>query len=130
MPGKLHDWLAHARSDLSLAKLAQGNEDIIPEQVCFHTQQAAEKALKAVLVARKVAFPYAHDLNVLFRVALDAGIEVPEEVLEAESLTPYAVEARYLGYWEEITPSEVGDALELAATVVSWAAELIDQPDA
>ena len=77
-----------------------------------------------------MAFPYAHDLSVLFRVALDAGIEVPEDVLEAESLTPYAVEARYPGYWEEITPADVGEALELAATVVSWAAELIDQPDA
>lgn len=29
----------------------------------FHTQQAVEKALKAVLAVNGVEFPYSHDLN-------------------------------------------------------------------
>lgn len=44
------DWLAHAESDLNLARLAKGHENILAEQVCFHAQQATEKALKAVLL--------------------------------------------------------------------------------
>jgi len=38
-------WLAHAQSDLRLARLAEKN-DILPEQICFHAQQAVEKAFK------------------------------------------------------------------------------------
>ncbi|MBN2077394.1 MAG: HEPN domain-containing protein [Spirochaetes bacterium] len=36
----------HARSDLTLAKLAR-HEDILLDNLCFNAQKAAEKALKA-----------------------------------------------------------------------------------
>jgi len=47
IPGSAADWLARAKSDLAIAKapLPQG---AIYEDLCFHAQQAAEKALKAV----------------------------------------------------------------------------------
>ena len=44
-PGSPEDWLAHAKSDLNLARLGKDRQEILPEQVCFHAQQAAEKAL-------------------------------------------------------------------------------------
>ena len=34
------EWLRHARSDIRLARLAL-KEEILPEQICFHAQQAA-----------------------------------------------------------------------------------------
>ena len=43
-PGSPNEWLAHAEIDLNLAKLAQGRGEILPEQVCFHAQQAVEDA--------------------------------------------------------------------------------------
>lgn len=48
--------MAHALSDLNLARLGQEKEDILHEQICFHAQQAVEKALKAVLLFNKVDF--------------------------------------------------------------------------
>ncbi|MBI5018193.1 MAG: HEPN domain-containing protein [Deltaproteobacteria bacterium] len=45
-------WLEHARSDLALARLGAGS-DVLPEQLCFHAQQAVEEAIRmAVEVLR------------------------------------------------------------------------------
>lgn len=117
-------WLAHARSDLALAKLGlQG--DVLPEQLCFHAQQAVEKAFKAVLLQRHVDFPFTHDLSELLDTLAAAGIEVPPAFNEADALTPYAVETRYPGSWGEISEGDVAEALRLAEEVVRWAEETI-----
>lgn len=43
-PGSPADWLRHAYSDLALASMTP-RPPVLPEQLCFHAQQAAEKAL-------------------------------------------------------------------------------------
>lgn len=124
-PGSPEDWLAHAQSDLNLARLARDHKGILPEQICFHAQQAAEKALKAVLASRRVEFPLVHSIQVLVQIAQQSGLAVPPEVLDASSLTPYAVLTRYPGYLEEITQADVREAIRLAEQVVSWATAMI-----
>lgn len=57
-PGGPQDWLRHAWSDLELARIKR-NSKVLLEDLCFHAEQAAEKALKAVLVFESVAFPEA-----------------------------------------------------------------------
>ena len=121
-------WLAHAVSDLSLARLGRDHPEILREQVCFHAQQAAEKALKAVLVERKIGFPLIHDIEALLDIAEKAGLELPPEFAEAGFLTPFAVEARYPGYGEEVAQTDVEEAIRLAGTIVSWAVSLIPSP--
>jgi len=119
-----HEWLKHARSDIRLARLAL-NEEILPEQICFHAQQAAEKALKAVLLHRKVDFPFTHDLEQLVDVAQNAGITIPDDLSDIGSLTPYAVQARYPGFWGEITDSDLDEAVTLAERALGWASAVI-----
>ncbi len=51
-PGSPADWLRHAASDLKLARIARPPE-VLLEALCFHAQQAAEKALKAVTNTKK-----------------------------------------------------------------------------
>ena len=68
-PGSPKDWLAHAQSDLNLARIARVQKDILPEQSCFHAQQAVEKALKAVLLFKKIEFPLVHDIEELLELA-------------------------------------------------------------
>jgi HEPN domain-containing protein len=97
------EWLVHALSDLKMAKLGQEDQDILPEQICFHAQQAVEKAFKAILLFSKVDFPLTHDLQELIEVCEEAGIVLPEDLKDVDTLTPYAVETRYPGYWEAIT---------------------------
>ncbi len=53
-PGQLgspQEWLKRAKSNLALARQAR-SEEIFWEDLCFETQQAADKALKAVLIAQ------------------------------------------------------------------------------
>jgi len=124
-PGSPEEWLAHAESDLNLARLGKDRDDVLPEQVCFHAQQATEKGLKAVLLHRKIEFPFIHDIEALLEIMTQSGLVVPPDVTDAGALTPYAVEARYPGYEEEITPSQVAEAIRLAERVVSWALDVI-----
>jgi len=46
-PGSARDWLARAKSDLAIARSPLPDGAFL-EDLCFHSQQAAEKALKAV----------------------------------------------------------------------------------
>lgn len=89
-------WLSKARTDLALATviLEQG-PDMDPWVGCFHAQQAAEKALKAVLVARRTEPPYTHDLGALAAVMPDdLSLDVSGDDLG--DLTTYATGPRYV----------------------------------
>jgi len=117
-------WIHHARSDLNMGKLAQGCE-VLPEHVCFHAQQAAEKAIKAVLLHYGIDFPMTHDIQELVDMLGREGRPIASGLEDVGALTPFAVEARYPGYWGEITTSDVVDAVALAERVVDWAQDVI-----
>jgi HEPN domain-containing protein len=124
LPATPLEWLNHAASDLKLARLGL-HQDILPEQICFHAQQAVEKALKAILIHCSVDFPFTHDLEELLDTLAVAGIALPSELQEAGCLTPYAVETRYPGFWGELTEADVTEALLLAEKTLKWAGEFI-----
>ncbi len=63
-PGTLQAWLSRARSNLAQAGQAKP-EGVYWEDLCFDAQQAAEKALKALLLARNIPFRFVHDLGEL-----------------------------------------------------------------
>lgn len=125
VPGSPKERLTHAESDLKLARLAKDSKDILPEQICFHAQQAAEEALKATLLSNKIDFPLTHDIEELIELAGQNGLVLPQEVIDAGGLTPYAVEARYPGHLEEIVPSDVEEAIGIAEAVLRWAAGIV-----
>jgi HEPN domain-containing protein/predicted nucleotidyltransferase len=125
--GLPHTWLAHARSDLASARTLRANPDVLPEQAGFHAQQAVEKAVKAVLLARNVDIPYTHDLGDLVDEVTSRGIAVPTEVTEAKALTRYAIEMRYPNP-EEVTGADVDDAIRIAETTLAWATPLVPLP--
>jgi len=113
-------WLRRARSNLLHAK-AQ-TPGVYLEDLCFDAQQAAEKALKAVLVKRGVRFPYVHDLATPVTLLEQAGEEVPAVAREAGRLTRFAVIARYPTVSEPVTDEDYRRALAIAEAVVGWAA--------
>ncbi|MBI4318984.1 MAG: HEPN domain-containing protein [Chloroflexi bacterium] len=126
VPGSPEEWMSHAASDLRLAHLAAGDESIRREQVCFHAQQAAEKAIKALLLSRSIEFPLTHDIEELLEIAESSGISLPADVREAGLLNPYAVESRYPGYWFEITEADLAEAMQSAERTLAWAAAEIE----
>jgi len=121
-PGSPEDWLSHAVSDLDVSR-TRPSPAVLFETLCFHAQQAAEKAIKAVLISRGIPFPRTHDLRELIGM-LPADIEQPSALSEAHVLTYYAVLTRYPGGVERLTPEQHRSAVQCAEGVVRWAQSL------
>ena len=122
--GTPQEWLRRARGNLARAKQSKPEEGFW-EDLCFDAQQAAEKAVKAVLILRQTDFPKTHDIVDLLLLLQDSGQEITEEILEAGRLSRYAVETRYPGPAEPVSENEYRQALALAEKVVQWAAQVI-----
>ena len=119
-PGGGEDWLRHARSDLALASAVGPVGDILAETLCFHAQQAAKKALKAVLVHVGIEFPRTHSLRLLVNL-LPPAIRTNRVLESAVALTDYAVTTRYPGEIEPVDQAELEESIRLAQAVVRWA---------
>ena len=125
IPGSPGGWLARARGDLAMAR-APLPEGGFYEDLCFHAQQAAEKALKSVYLHYGWAFRYVHDLEELITGLRRNSLPIPEDIEEAVILTSYAFEARYPGLGEPVTEEEYRQALNVATRVVRWAESLVE----
>lgn len=109
-------WLRFALDDSATANVLHASQPLRARHVCWHAQQAAEKALKAVLVFENVAFPRHHDLAALHRQLPDAWqVDTTAQALAA--LTEWAVEARYPGDWSDATEEAALSAVEQARRV-------------
>ena len=118
-PDDPREWLSRARSNLALAR--SGLDDAYLEDLCYEAQQAAEKAIKAVLIDLSVDFPYVHDLSRLLSLVEEAGTVVPGAVRRAGELTAYALITRYPAPARPVTAEEYAAALEIAEATVEWA---------
>lgn len=118
------DWIKRAKSNLAIARQPRTAE-IYLEDLCFETQQAAEKALKAVMIAKGIKFRFVHDLAEHLTVMEQGGVMLPEEVKAAAILTDYSVAARYPGPYEPMTEEEFQNSLAIAEAVVAWAEKQI-----
>jgi HEPN domain-containing protein len=118
-------WLTKARGDLlaaeTLATPAIAQRDI----AIYHCQQAAEKAIKGLLVYRERPFQKTHDLERLLELARDETDSLFDLEEHARTLTPYAVEFRYPGDIFEPDEEEMQEAIRLAREVVEKMSGLI-----
>ena len=121
-PDDPREWLNRARSNLAQAKAKR--KGVYLEDLCFDAQQAAEKAIKALLIKLDVNFPYVHDLAELLTSVEKVGQEVPELIRQAE-LSKFAVFTRYPGIGPSIKEKEYRETLEIAARVVKWAENIV-----
>ena len=90
-----------AEGDMALLEKIVDDEDISSEIFGFHSQQAIEKLLKALLMSKIVPFRRTHDLGELIDLCSEHDIDVPDELYDIDDLTPFAVEYRY----DVFTPS-------------------------
>jgi HEPN domain len=70
-------------------------------------------------------FPFTHNLGLLMRICEDAGLDLPEQLMDANRLTPYAATIRY-GLGDPATV-ETADALRWATIAVEWAESSISK---
>lgn len=129
MKPEAKQWLTFARTDYMVAKHL--DETYYPkplEIICYHCQQSAEKAIKAIIVelCKQESVPKKHDLSFLLE-CINASVEVPERYMDyADTLTPYGVAVRYPNelYIEE---HNALTALRYAEEILQWAENVTDK---
>ena len=124
MTGRLHAWLRQAHSDLAMAVYA--SEGGFHAQACYHCSQAAEKALKAVLLALDQEPERTHSIERLLCAIESLGLETdPLRQLPLKPLQRMTTASRYPDGDE--APVDLFDArdgalaLEVARAVVAFA---------
>ena len=122
--GSPAEWMRYANGDLALARTQIPG--IMLEILCFHAQQAAEKAIKAVLIEKGVRFSKIHVLERLIDL-LPADIPRAADLLASASLTEYASVTRYPGMDEPVSEEAYREAVRLAESVVKWAEDILKQ---
>jgi len=124
-PGSPRDWMRRARSSYALAQVAKP-EETCWEELCFQAQQAAEKAIKGVMLKSQVRFPYVHDLGLLLTEFEKRGFAIPDAVRDCVDLTQYAFQTRYPGDYEPATEADYRTAMTQAHAVLDWAEQMIE----
>jgi len=95
------------------------NPEIEMRVVGFHAQQAVEKFLKAVLVARGKVFAPTHDLVRLALALETSGAVLPVAIDPLKRLNPYAVAFRYDDRdIHTITRDEISALVDIVANFV------------
>lgn len=114
-----HLLLRKAREDAGAVRKFCADLDLADAVVGFHAQQAAEKAIKAVLAVFGDDFPWTHDLRHLME-RLDAiGTPLPASLHDVRELGPWAVEFRYGETIDD--PLDREQASSLVTEVIAWA---------
>jgi HEPN domain-containing protein len=114
-----HLLLRKAREDADAVRKFSADPDLADAVVGFHAQQAAEKALKAVLAALSDAFPWTHDLRHLMERLDAVGTSLPTSLYDIRELGPWAVEFRYGETIDD--PLDRERAAILVVEVIAWA---------
>jgi len=116
-------WVAYAEADLAAARVLLAAPDGLWDIVCYHCQQAAEKHLKAVLVAAQRPYPRIHDLAELVRLVAAHEPEAVALAEEAAWLTDAGAQARYPAVEEPCDRADANRALASASRIRSFCRE-------
>ena len=89
------EWIEIADRDLAFGKTSLKNNPRFLTQICFYFQQAAEKYLKAYIVAKKLPFKKVHSLPVLVNICRKKDASFSQLEHQAKFLTEFYFEERY-----------------------------------
>ncbi|WP_017300226.1 HEPN domain-containing protein [Nodosilinea nodulosa] len=115
---EVEKWLTISRRDLQSARVLL--KELLLENVAYHCQQSAEKALKAYLVHQGAGFPKTHDLDVLLDLCCQFDSEFRRWDDAADTLTPYATEFRYPSDTLEPEEEDARQAIEMAELILNF----------
>ncbi len=110
-------WLAKAHMDLRAAAHELTAAPALTADAVFHTQQAAEKAMKAFLAWHDEPFRKTHDLAEIGRQCAGIAPSLEPLLIRAAGLTQYAWKFRYPGEPDEPSREEAELSIALAREV-------------
>ena len=108
------DWVLKADQDLAAAEALLSRDSPLLSPSCFHSQQAAEKYIKAYLTWRQIEFPKTHDIGELLNLIGNVDKDLAESLEDLLFLVPYGVGVRYPGDVPDPDLSEAQEAYNLA----------------
>ncbi len=107
-------WLNKSRKDMRSAEHGFTASPPLLEDVLFHCQQAAEKALKGFLTWHDIPFRKTHSLEEIGQQCVTIDPTMRELLDRVVPLTEYAWKFRYPGELEEPSIQEAKDSLQIA----------------
>jgi HEPN domain-containing protein len=118
-------WHRLAEEDLAGAHAVLRAEDVAPRIACFLAQQAAEKALKAGLIAIGRQFPKTHGLTRLL-ATYPTGNRPALDEDDLDALDPWVIDGRYAADLPPASPAEAAALVGKAVRVVEAVLPLLD----
>jgi HEPN domain-containing protein len=112
-------WLEKMDHDLIAIRMLLKADDAPTDVVCFHAQQAVEKALKAILAAHSIVPDRTHDLVALLDDVIPLGVGLESESPSIAPLNEYAVGVRYPFHMAEPSIEDTKRAAMTAERVCS-----------
>jgi len=110
-------WINRAKSSLEVA--GTRNSDLIYyEDLCYQAQQAAEKAIKGMLIYFNFEPQFTHNIGILLD-ELQAFINI-DEIKDTIKLTKYAIQTRYPGEYDDVTKEDYKESITIAKKCVEW----------
>lgn len=110
------EWIDKAEGDFAVAQMAwRARKTPSYDAACFHTQQCAEKYLKARLEEASLSIPRTHNLIVLLNQILPIEPTWNTLAIDLNILGAYAVSYRYPGV--TATKPDAHDAIKRCRTI-------------
>jgi len=117
----IDEWIHKAEEDFGFASSSLKDSPYYA-QICFHFQQAAEKYLKAFIVAHELDFKKSHDLLELLNICRlkEPSLSAIEE--SCAYLSRFYIDTRYPVQWpvdysKDIAVKAQGVAKEIASAI-------------
>lgn len=120
----VHDWFARGDDDIYAAEILL-KEQVTPNTICFHLQQATEKYLKGFIAHHEKHVRKIHDLNVLLTICIDINRHFESLKKDAQFLSQFYTESRYPDDYVEFKRKDAEDALESAKKIKEFVLEKI-----
>ncbi len=106
----IKEWIEKAEQDYqTIIILSRQKKNLLPDIICYHAHQCAEKYLKGLLEKHEIKVPKTHDL-IFFAdklAEISPDLELIKDILR--ELNRYAIELRYPG--ESATKAEAKQAV-------------------
>ena len=119
-------WIKKADDDFGYASLSLKEEFEYFPQICWHFQQAAEKYLKAYIVAFDLEFKKIHDLAALIKICEYKNPSFVSLLDNCRYLQKFYVETRYPVVWEtKYSRADAIKAQEAAERIIVFIKRLL-----
>jgi HEPN domain-containing protein len=99
-PEIIKEWIEKAEEEFGFASTSIEQTDYFA-QICFHFQQAAEKYLKAFIIANELEFRPIHNLLELLEICREKEPRIEEIEEGCRYLNPFYIDTRYPVHWLE-----------------------------